>query len=125
MSNMSYCKFQNTDRDFDDCVNDVENRIDSPDEDLEGDPIEPLSEHETRSAVSLILKAQDLVLMVSEACNIEGLDELTDTDVKRFVAHLNLDAIKNEKKRDDRQRREKDAERDDVPLGQPSPPLGS
>jgi len=74
MSNMSYCRFENTLSDFRDCAGAMEEIIDRGDD--------PLAGSELRSAVQLIGDAADALVLVAEALGLEGdrsvLDALAD-----------------------------------------------
>jgi len=74
MSNMSYCRFENTLVDFRDCASAFEEIVDRGDDPLAGD--------ELRSAVQLIGDAADLLNIVAQALGLENdcavLDALAD-----------------------------------------------
>lgn len=68
MSNMPYCRFQNTKTDLADCVDGLEELFTEA---------EPLSARELEAARALVKKAIDLVRKVAEAANVAvDLDEL-------------------------------------------------
>lgn len=80
MTNMSYCRFQNTLRDLDDCADALEEGAN-------------LSTEEARAAKRLIQKCVDILVLVSEArgCDVEDLldkDSETDAFVDAFVDGL-------------------------------------
>lgn len=91
MSNMSYCRFHNTLSDLDDCVDDIERRVQGEGCDEDGDPMNPLSESEADKAVQLILKASDLIQFVMDEMSCEA-DEIDHTMVKQFIDQLQRDS---------------------------------
>lgn len=69
MSNMSYCRFQNTARDLDECKGALDEILDLvPDGD---EPVEPLSQDETRAAQRLVETALETVLRLAEEAGLE------------------------------------------------------
>jgi hypothetical protein len=75
MANMSYCRFENTGRDLDDCHHALEDLL----VDGEGE----LSRSELDAAVGLIETALEIVLLVAEVAGL-GADEAEDLDAKRI-----------------------------------------
>ena len=69
MSNMSYCRFQNTRRDFADCRDALLSMIDGVDE--VGEPAQPLSREELQAAHLLIADAIELVVQLAETANLD------------------------------------------------------
>jgi hypothetical protein len=92
VSNMSYCKFENTDRDLDDCADDLERReqaqgpFDAADRD--GDTLEPLSDRELRAAASLIGQCVNIVQRVMENRCLESMDEVDDGEIEMYLKSL-------------------------------------
>lgn len=83
MSNMSYCRFQNTRNDFQDCRYAME-------EILEGGE-EPLSGEELEAAKQLLDDAVEFVMLFSETLNIDSgnIEDLGyQGSVKDEVHHL-------------------------------------
>lgn len=70
MANMSYCRFQNTATDLDDCQLALEEMI-------QGDA--PLSREELAAAKRLVRTCLDIATMVAEAGGC-GVDDLLDYD---------------------------------------------
>jgi hypothetical protein len=96
MSNMSYCRFQNTDKDLDDCKDALEELI------LNGSGA--LSKEELRAAQSLVATCIDIVMMVAEARHLdteEFLDGDTDKQIKAVLDEAQRNAQDNDP-RDDR-----------------------
>lgn len=99
MSNMSYCRFQNTDHDLTDCADDLEQREQGAGEDANGDPMEPLSDREVHAAASLINSCRDIVERVMEERGLETLDELTDDEIEKYLDELQTDCRKERNRR--------------------------
>lgn len=78
MSNMSYCRFRNTAGDIADCADALESL-------LCGGGDEPLSYEEKAAAKRLILRCQDIVLLVKETAGVNVEDELTDRDIDALL----------------------------------------
>lgn len=75
MSNMSYCRFENTARDFDDCAGALE--------DLQaGDG--KLSRSELVAAKRLANAALDLVTNIAESAGVE-IEDLTDRHIEQAI----------------------------------------
>ena len=74
MSNMSYCRFQNTASDLDDCKDAIGRMMHREEEDR-GDGPEHLSQDEKRAAVRLLRTCLDVVLLVAEHGEMD-LDDL-------------------------------------------------
>lgn len=119
MSNMSYCRFQNTYGDLDDCFDDLERRTQGEDIDRDSDPIEPLSDREAAAAVRLIQKAQDLVALVMEERQLSDLDDLTDNEIQKFV-----DGLQDEVSEAEARRRADDEEADQAEIDDDQPTEG-
>lgn len=80
MSNMSYCRFQNTRSDLADCRDALA--------DL-GDGVSKLSEDELEAAESLVATCGKIVLMVCEHAGIDPTETLESPDArKKFAAAL-------------------------------------
>jgi len=82
MSNMSYCRFENTRIDLDDCKDALEIMI--------GDPkdTEPLSARELKEAKKLAELCLEITTMLSEYVKIE-MDDLTEDDVRETIEQIN------------------------------------
>lgn len=69
MSNMSYCRFQNTERDLRDCADALEG--------LSGGEYASLSREELDAAKSLVQRCIDIAILVAEHAGIDvDIDEL-------------------------------------------------
>jgi hypothetical protein len=86
---MSYCRFQNTVRDFADCLDAINN------------PDGALSDEEQRAAVQLIIKAQRLVAIVADEIAVDMEDDLKPDDVRKFVAAISDVGGRNDDDEDD------------------------
>lgn len=83
--NMSYCRFENTNRDLNDCAEAIEELLNDAN-------TEPLSDTETRAAAALIERCADIIVLVCETLCIEPddlLDATTPKRVQEFVAYMN------------------------------------
>ena len=78
MSNMSYCRFQNTHNDFADCKNALQGIIEGVDGD--GETPKPLSRGELEAAQLLIADAVELVKALMEATGCE-IEEATGCEI--------------------------------------------
>jgi hypothetical protein len=76
MSNMSYCRFQNTDRDLDDCKDALEEMVDGY-LGLRGAP--PLSREELAAAKSLVRNCANILNLLAEATG-QDVERLLDRD---------------------------------------------
>lgn len=74
MSNMSYCRYQNTRTDFDVCVDDLEELMQGGGEDANGDPRDPLSDDEVRAMRELVTRVLDLAVMLAEGAGVDTGD---------------------------------------------------
>lgn len=83
MSNMSYCRFENTSRDLDDCKDALEAMM------YEGDAA--LSESELRYAKDLVKTCAEILMMVAEAASIDS-DEILDAALDTETVDRALDA---------------------------------
>lgn len=79
MSNMSYCRFENTLGDLQDCVYALE-AID------EGEA-PPLSRTEARAAEQLLVLATDLAVRLSEYSR-KDIEDLEEKDAAEFIAYI-------------------------------------
>lgn len=84
MGNMSYCRFQNTSKDLDDCQEAIE--------ELAGRDAKPLSREELAAAKRLVRTCIDIVSLIAEEGGLE-VEELLDDESK-------ADAILNTLNRD-------------------------
>lgn len=73
MSNMSYCRFQNTSKDLDDCQEAIE--------ELAGRVAKPLSREELAAAKRLVRTCIDIVSLIAEEGGLE-IQELLDDERK-------------------------------------------
>lgn len=84
MGNMSYCRFHNTNQDFNQCVEAVKELMD-------GDPDATLSKAELEAAKDLVGSALDLISLLQEVVDnetplsekheiLEGLDRLNEAN---------------------------------------------
>ena len=78
MSNMSYCRFENTAADFQDCVSVVMESIEN------GESVD-LSRTEQRSAVDLFMQARDIVQEIADVIG-KDVEDLHDDDLHAFFA---------------------------------------
>lgn len=86
MSNMSYCRFENTARDFDDCASALE--------DLQAGGSAKLSRSEFVAAVRLVNAALDLVTNVAETAGVD-LEDLTERNVEQALTAMQNAAEEN------------------------------
>jgi len=91
MSNMSYCRFENTYRDYTDCVEVIQESI--GEEDTERYP-EPISEEEMRYAKLLIRDSLELVLGMASTAGIQ-LDDPNAAD-KLFALLVDSNKVAQE-----------------------------
>lgn len=82
MSNMSYCRFQNTSRDLDECKDYLEAMM------YEGDAA--LSTEELAAAKSLVKTCAEILMMVAEAAAIDS-DEILDAALDTETVNRALD----------------------------------
>lgn len=87
MSNMSYCRFQNTSKDFDDCAEAIR--------DLENFEAGPLSSEELRAAKSMYGQALEMLQALAERVGVD-LEELDDDDIDKALDELNDEAKRHE-----------------------------
>jgi len=80
MTNMSYCRFQNTLTDFNDCKDAFEGLIDG-----EG---EPLSREELRAATQLAVEALNVLHLICEA-NAVDFDNVEGDHLVQLVTAIN------------------------------------
>ena len=78
MSNMSYCRFENTAADFQDCVSVVMESIEN------GESVD-LSQTEQRSAVDLFMQARDIVQEIADVIG-KDIEDLHDDDLRAFFS---------------------------------------
>jgi hypothetical protein len=100
MSNMSYCRFQNTVQDLRDCRDALEVLLNSGD-----DEDAALSEREREAAISLVEECAHIMTMVADSA---GLSLDTD-DVERNVKQV-IDGANEEAKRAESNRRADEAD---------------
>ena len=112
MSNMSYCRFENTFRDLGDCETALECLIKGY-EDPDGEQLTPLSDSEKRFAIRLIDTAFDIVNMVAESAGVRNLEDLTDTDIIDVIETAQAAARAEETARIEAEERERMAAAED------------
>lgn len=83
MSNMSYCRFRNTETDLDDCAEALEELLGGEAYD---DEEESLSEEELSAAISLVQTCFDIVSLVSDHMGIDVFSE----DADKFESEYDL-----------------------------------
>lgn len=98
MSNMSYCRFQNTEKDFADCMSALEDLANGQDR---------LSDDELRAAKSLATRALDMVRLLAENTDLQ-LSDVMDSDLEDEIQRMQDDAV-NEDERDEDEERANDA----------------
>ncbi len=87
MSNMSYCRFENTDRDLADCQEALE--------ELVAADCEPLSSYELEAARRLVARCFDIVMIVAEAGAVPlntPLDEFEGESLIETLSSINSSA---------------------------------
>jgi len=95
MSNMSYCRFQNTEKDLSDCAEALEGLLGT-------DPdMEPLSNAESRAAVNLASRCFDIAKLFADHFNT-SVDELMDTNTDARIQSA-IDAANAELKTEEEQ----------------------
>jgi len=99
MSNMSYCRFENTDRDLGDCADALERLVHmTGDEDSDEGLAEALSVRELAAAKSLIKRCIDVVTLIAEDAGID-----VDSDEFEGAIDATLDEI-NDNAQEERDR---------------------
>ena len=83
MANMSYCRFENTSNDLDDCKAALENILDGEHGDAQDSG--GLGDHELPAAKRLVATALEIVLRMAEEAGVE-LEGLGDYDAERLLA---------------------------------------
>ena len=84
MSNMSYCRFQNTARDLDDCADAIEGLMCSEQE--------PLSDEELRAAKRLVESCARIVQLLADEMPLKG-EDAPDRDRFERMVPATLDSI--------------------------------
>lgn len=94
MSNMSYCRFQNTARDLYDCETSLEEMIDGIDT--------ALSREELKAANRLVVSCLSIVQKIADAGNVVSvdLDELNNKRVASILESINTNAARNSDEQD-------------------------
>jgi hypothetical protein len=85
MSNMSYCRFENTNRDLGDCADALEAMISGDDD---GEMPEPLSSYELSAAKDLADRCQRILQMLASYGGVED-EEVLAADFSNVVVSLN------------------------------------
>lgn len=84
MSNMSYCRFQNTYRDLEDCLQALEDLL------YQNEDGSPLSDSETRHARNLIKTAQEIIELVRGMVpDLEDDAPMTEAEIKKVIDDAN------------------------------------
>lgn len=86
MSNMSYCRFQNTLRDFEDCREALEEQVNDTD-------ARPLDEHELRAAKALAYSCLNFLTLIVQEGGGNDLTDLVDSDDAQDQLDAALDAL--------------------------------
>jgi hypothetical protein len=84
---MSYCRFENTDRDLADCEEELVDILQAVENDMEHD--RPLSSSELEAAVNLIMRCQAIVYGVRDALNIEEGEMYTEDAINDMLVRVN------------------------------------
>lgn len=87
MSNMSYCRFENTSRDLDDCHVALESLYCCDTQD--GNIGRGLSIDEFRRAVQLIGTCRDIIQLTMDELGLEDLEELSDKLIEKALDDAN------------------------------------
>ena len=93
MSNMSYCRFQNTLQDFCDCRDALEELMNDP-------HAEPLSRDELVAAKQLAEQAQYFLEMIADYSGQSVEDMLDNESAQDAIELMNRDAAENESEED-------------------------
>lgn len=88
MSNMSYCRFQNTRTDFSDCKDAIEGLVNGEEASL--------SHEELRAAKALAVEAFGFLQFICEGANLVW-DRLDEEKIERAVEFINTLAEKQER----------------------------
>lgn len=101
--NMSYCRFENTARDLDDCQEAFERFMDGDEED-KGDG-SALSEREVEAAKRLLSTCLDIVQIVADELCTDSLGDIDEEKIRQMV-----DLYQGANKKIDQKRKEKEEE---------------
>lgn len=91
MSNMSYCRFQNTLSDLEDCKGALEEALSGEAPESADDLVEPLSTDELDAAARLVEVCADIVTLTAEHLAVREeamLDEVADALERTAVLHF-------------------------------------
>ena len=91
MSNMSYCRFQNTLRDMCDCVYDMQERANNDGLDEHGEALSDYEKSALRSMYNLASEMvknfnEDNIEMLTEAESVENQDIEEDEELEKWTA---------------------------------------
>ena len=83
MSNMSYCRFQNTDRDLADCEEILTNLFENNGE-------AALSDEELKAAKRLVFRCANIIEQILSVQSVEAAAffEQNDTDMRAYIGHV-------------------------------------
>ena len=90
MGNMSYCRFENTANDLDDCQEALENLLQGG-KDEDGEP-EVLSGRELTCAKQLAITCQNILELLAEA-TCKPVEDLTEGDIESALDDANDSAV--------------------------------
>ena len=82
MSNMSYCRFENTNNDLADCEDALEQMINDQTDELH------LSDRELRAAQDLVARCLNIVTMIAEQTD-KSLDDVMESHLHEAVDAIN------------------------------------
>ena len=98
MSNMSYCRFENTARDLSDCRGALEELLSGEGGDAGMDGDLPLSDRELRAAQELIQTCLDIIRTTAECMDLSVADDEDgdkfETEVGDFIDIANVNAAR-------------------------------
>ena len=99
MSNMSYCRFENTNQDLNDCQSALEELL------ANGRADDKLSERELKAAKKLAATCLDIAMLLAEHAG-KDIEELDEEDIRLVIDNANQEAAQNEKRERDAEERE-------------------
>lgn len=86
MGNMSYCRFENTNRDLNDCQGALEELI------ADGRGEDVLSRDELYAAKQLVITCNAIVSLVAETAGLNSIDDLEDRYIEEVLDQANEEA---------------------------------